>query len=65
MSLKARKKIKHKELKQDKLVTSYFEAKNWLDKPENKKKVYTGAAIIIGLVAVVFLYSINRKTKNE
>ncbi|MCI0450184.1 MAG: tetratricopeptide repeat protein [Chlorobi bacterium] len=65
MSLKARRKIKHKELKQDKLVTSYFEARNWLDKPENKKKVYTGAAILIGLIAVVFLYSSSRKTKNE
>ena len=65
MSLKARKKIRHKEIKKDKLVTTYFEARNWLDKPQNKKKVYTGAAIVIALVAVFFLYSSNRKTKNE
>ena len=32
--LKARKKITHKELKQDKLVTAYFESKNWFNNNE-------------------------------
>jgi len=65
MSLKARKRITHKELKQDKLVTKYFEAKNWLDNPENKKKAYIGVGIIIVLVAAGFLYINNKNVKNE
>jgi tetratricopeptide (TPR) repeat protein len=65
MSLKARKKITHKELKQDKLVTKYFEARGWLDKEENKKKVYLGVGILIVLVVAGFLYVNNKKAKNE
>jgi tetratricopeptide (TPR) repeat protein len=64
-SLKARKKITHKEIKQDKLVTGYFEAMNWFSNAENKKKVYIGAGIVIVLVAAVFLYLNNKSAKNE
>lgn len=64
-SLKARKKITHKEIKKDKLVTGYFEARNWLDSDENKKKVYIGIAAIVVIVAGIFLYVNNRKAKNE
>ena len=55
-SLKARKKITHKEIKKDKLVTGYFEARNWLDKDENKKKLYIGAGILLVLVVIGYLY---------
>src|SRR4030095_7420309 len=65
MSLKARKKITHKELKQDKLVTKYFETRNWLDNPENKKKAYIGIAVVIVLIAAGFLYMNNKNAKNE
>ena len=64
-SLKARKKITHKEIKQDKLVTGYFEARNWFDRDDNKKKVYIVIAAIILIVAGGFLYYNNRKAKNE
>jgi tetratricopeptide (TPR) repeat protein len=64
-SLKARKKITHKELKKDKLVTSYFEARNWIDNPENKKKLYIGGGIIVAIIAVIFLYINNKNIKNE
>ncbi len=64
-SLKARKKISHKEIKKDKLVTGYFEAINWFSNAENKKKVYIGVGVLVVLVAVVFLYMSNRKAKNE
>lgn len=64
-SLKARKKITHKEIKKDKLVTGYFEARNWLDSDENKKKVYIGVGVILALVVVGFLYFSNKKAKNE
>lgn len=64
-SLKARKKITHKEIKKDKLVTGYFEARNWLDSDENKKKVYIGIAAVVVIVAGIFLYTSNRNAKNE
>lgn len=64
-SLKARKKITHKEIKKDKLVTGYFEARNWLDSEENKKKVYIGIAALVVIVAGIFLYVSNRNAKNE
>ena len=63
--LKARKKITHKELKQDKLVTTYFKARSWFDNPENRKKVGIGAGIVVILVIAFFLYTSNRKAKNE
>ncbi len=64
-SLKARKKITHKEIKKDKLVTGYFEARNWLDNDENKKKIYIGIAAVVLVVAGIFLYISNRNAKNE
>lgn len=63
--LQGRKKIRHKEIKQDKLVTSYFNARNWFDNPENRKKVFIGAGVIAALVIVFFLYTSNKRTKDE
>lgn len=65
MSLKARKRITHKEIKKDRLVTGYFEARNWLDNPQNKKKAYTGGVILVVIVAAFFLYINNKNAKNE
>jgi len=63
--LKARKKISHKEIKKDKLVTAYFESKEWFNKQENKKRIYTGGIIIIAIAVLIFFYINNRKAKNE
>ncbi len=63
--LKARKKITHKELKQDKLVTAYFESKDWFNNPENKRKVTIIGAIIVVIIVAGYLYLNNRKAKNE
>jgi len=65
MSLQARKRISHKEIKKDKLVTGYFEARNWLDKAENKKKVYIVVGIVLAVSAAIFLYISNQNAKNE
>lgn len=65
MALTARKKITHKELKKDKLVTSYFEARNWLDNPEHKKKLFIGIGIVAAIAVGIFLYISNRNAKNE
>ncbi len=63
--LKARKKITHKEIKKDKLVTAYFETKEWFVKAENKKRIYTVSGIIIVIAVLVFFYISNKNAKNE
>ncbi len=63
--LKARKKISHKEIKKDKLVTAYFESKEWFNNPENKKRIYTVGIIILAIAVLIFFYISNRKAKNE
>lgn len=63
--LKARKKLSQKELKQDKLVTTYFQSKDWFSVPENKKKVSIGVGILIVLIVAGFFYTSSRKTKSE
>jgi tetratricopeptide (TPR) repeat protein len=63
--LKARRKITHKEIKKDKLVTAYFESKEWFNKSENKKRIYTIGGIILAIVVLIFFYVSNRKAKNE
>ena len=63
--LKARKKITHKEIKQDKLVTGYFQTKDWLSKEENKKKIYISVGILAVVIIAFFLYTTNRKAKSD
>jgi len=63
--LKGQKKIRQKELKQDKLVTTYFQSKDWFGNPDNKKKVYIGVGIVAILIVAVFFYMSNKKAKNE
>ncbi|HAL56898.1 MAG TPA: hypothetical protein DCP63_10600 [Bacteroidetes bacterium] len=61
--LKAQKKISKREIKEDKLVTSYFEAKSWYQ--ENKKLV---SSVLTGLVVVVIgivVITNNMRTNNE
>jgi tetratricopeptide (TPR) repeat protein len=63
--LKARKKLSHKEIKKDKLVTSYFQAKDWVDVPENRKKLFTGVIIIAVIIFAVVYYFSSKNAKNE
>lgn len=63
--LKARKKLSQKELKQDKLVTTYFQSKDWFSVPENKKKVSIAVGIVIVLVVAGFFYTSSRKSKSD
>lgn len=57
--LKAKKKISKKEIKEDTLVTSYFEATNWYQ--QNKKTVngvLTGL-VVLAVVIVAYLNNVN------
>ena len=65
MSLTARKKISHRELKKDKLVTAYFQARDWIDREENKKKIYIIAGVLVALVIIIYFYYSDRASKNE
>lgn len=63
--LKARKKISHREIKKDKLVTAYFESKEWFAKEENKKRIYIFGGILVAIAVLIFFYVSNKKAKNE
>jgi tetratricopeptide (TPR) repeat protein len=61
--LKPQKKISKREIKEDKLVTKYFEARKWVD--ENTKILsYVGIGFA-GLVLIGFLWSKSRADSNE
>jgi tetratricopeptide (TPR) repeat protein len=61
--LKPQKKISRREIKEDKLVTKYFEVRQWID--ENTKILsYVGIGIA-GLVVIGFLWSKSRADSNE
>jgi len=63
--LKARKKITKKEIKQDKLVTAYFQSKDWISSAENKRRIYTILGVIALILVLGYFYLSNRKAKNE
>jgi tetratricopeptide (TPR) repeat protein len=61
--LKPQKKISKREIKEDKLVTKYFEARKWID--ENTRILsYVGLGLA-GLIIVGFLWSKSRADSNE
>src|SRR5208337_1937677 len=64
-TLKARKKITHKEIKQDKLVTAYFETKEWVNRQENRRKIFSVAGIIVVIVIAVIFYINHNKAKSD
>ncbi len=60
--LKPKKKISKKEIKEDRLVTSYFEATTWY---QNNKKVVNGVLTGIVVVAIVVFAYINNVSSNN
>jgi tetratricopeptide (TPR) repeat protein len=61
--LKPQKKISKREIKEDKLVTKYFEARQWID-GNTKILSYIGIGIA-GLAVIGFLWSKSRADSNE
>ncbi len=61
--LRAKKKITKREIKEDKLVTTYFEARQWFD--VNKKRVNMIGGILIAAVLVGWFYLNNVSANNE
>jgi tetratricopeptide (TPR) repeat protein len=61
--LKPQKKISKREIKEDKLVTKYFESRQWVD--EHKKILsYVGIGLA-GLILIGFLWSKSRADAND
>jgi len=58
--LKPKKRISKREIKEDKLVTTYFEAQSWFEL--NKKRISTVATILAVVVAAIWIYYNNRAT---
>jgi tetratricopeptide (TPR) repeat protein len=61
--LKPQKKINRREIKEDKLVTKYFETREWID--ANTRILSYVAIALIGVAAIGFLWSKNRADSNE
>lgn len=60
--LKPKKKITKKEIKEDKLVTSYFEATTWY---QNNKKTINSVLMGLVVVAIVIVAYINNVSSNN
>ncbi|MDE3058232.1 MAG: tetratricopeptide repeat protein [Bacteroidota bacterium] len=61
--LRAKKKISKREIKEDKLVTSYFEARQWYD--VNRKRVNMIAGIVVAAILLGWFYLNNVSANNE
>ncbi|RPI06735.1 MAG: hypothetical protein EHM64_01800 [Ignavibacteriae bacterium] len=61
--LKPQKKISKREIKEDKLVTKYFEVRQWID-ANTKILSYVGMGIA-ALIVIAFLWSKSRADSNE
>jgi tetratricopeptide (TPR) repeat protein len=60
--LKPKKKISKKEIKEDKLVTTYFEATTWY---ETNKKIVNGVLAGVVILAIVIVAYMNNVTSNN
>jgi len=60
--LKPKKKISKKEIKEDKLVTTYFEATTWY---ETNKKIVNGVLVGVVILAVVIVAYMNNVNSNN
>ncbi|HLF19539.1 MAG TPA: tetratricopeptide repeat protein [Bacteroidota bacterium] len=61
--LKPKKKITKKEIKEDQLVTTYFEARSWVEEHRRLAGYLVGIPILI--VVGSFLWNLNLKESNE
>ena len=60
--LEARKKISKKQIKEDKLVTSYYKIQNFF--LENQARILIGIGVVAVIAVAIFLYSNKRASNN-
>jgi tetratricopeptide (TPR) repeat protein len=61
--LEARKKISKKQIKEDKLVTSYYKVQNFF--LENQARILIGIGVVAVIAVAIFLYSNKRASNNQ
>lgn len=61
--LTGKKKISRKEIKEDKLVTTYYQAVQYFE--ENKSRIYIYAGVLLAVVAAVYFYISYKSSQNE
>ncbi|MEO8398843.1 MAG: tetratricopeptide repeat protein, partial [Ignavibacteriaceae bacterium] len=61
--LTKKKKLSKKEIKEDKLVVSYYKARGYFEENKNRVLLYVGSLLV--LIAVVFFYIQNKKQNNQ
>ncbi|QQS37042.1 MAG: hypothetical protein IPM56_03560 [Ignavibacteriales bacterium] len=61
--LTKKKKLSKKEIKEDKLVTTYYKAQDFFE--ENKSRIGLYAVVIAALALVIYFYMNSRKDANE
>lgn len=61
--LTKKKQISKKDIKEDKLVTTYYQTVNYLD--QNKTKIYIYIGALVAVVAILYFYLDNRAKNNE
>jgi tetratricopeptide (TPR) repeat protein len=61
--LRKKKKLSKKEIKEDKLITTYYKALGFFE--ENKKRIMTFGGIIVAVIAIVWFISYQAGQKNE
>jgi tetratricopeptide (TPR) repeat protein len=58
-----KKKLSRKEIKEDKLVTTYYNTREYIE--ENSRTLLLYAGVVLAVVAAVFFYLSNRSQNNE
>jgi tetratricopeptide (TPR) repeat protein len=61
--LRAQKKISKREIKEDKLITTYFQARTWLD--DNRNRLGSIGGVVIVIILAIWFYSNNVRGNNE
>ena len=61
--LTKKKKLTKKEIKEDKLVTTYYKAYNYFSENKNRIGIYAGA--VVALIAVIYFYLNYRAESNK
>ena len=61
--LTKKKKLSRKEIKEDKLVSTYYKAYGFFE--ENKSRVLTFGAVLIGIIALIYFYVNNQNENNR
>ncbi len=61
--LTKKKKLSRKEIKEDKLISTYYKAYGYFD--ENRSRVITFGAVLIGVIVLVYFYINNQNENNR